>query len=210
MTRASSRKLPDSETGARVDWAVVLWTVVAVGVVTWVLPRGRETRSAPSETKAPLAVSELANLGNLAMREVSSDPAAIDRALNHYRRGNAQDPGHLTAQFGLAFAGQVKGLPDSEWRGLYQKTVSEASLLAFLSLFNLAHAEQEAGRYPEALGLLQQAVRVMPERADGWFALARVHAALGHDAEASYARSRGNELAPGSRNPIESANARAR
>ena len=50
---------------ARVGWAVVLWAVVAVGVVTWVLPQGRETRSAPVETKAPLAVSELANLGNL-------------------------------------------------------------------------------------------------------------------------------------------------
>ena len=150
-------------------------------------------------------MSELANLGNLAMQERASDPAAIDRALYHYRRGNAQDPGHLTARFGLAFAAQVKGLPDSEWRGLYQKTVSDACLLAFLSLVNLAHAERQAERYPQALVLLQDAVRVMPERADGWLALARVHAALGQDAAANVAWSRGLELAPDSQTPIGSA-----
>ncbi len=162
--------------------------MVAVGVVTWVLTRGQESRTGPVETKAPLSVSELASLGNLAMRELESDPAAIDRALYHYRRGNTQDPGHLTARFGLAFAAQMKGLPDSEWRGLYQQTASEASLLAFLSLVNLAYAEEQAERHPESLGLLQDAVRMMPERADAWFALARVHTALGQDAAADLAR----------------------
>ena len=155
-----------------------------------------------------VAVSSLANLGNLAMQERASDPAAVDRALDHFDRANQLDSGHLNARFGLAWAKQVKGLPESQWRPLYEETVDEASLLTYFSLYNLAYAEQQAESYSEAIAFLQQALQVMPQRADGWLEMGRVHARLGQDTEAEAAWSRALRLDPGLKSQIDAARAR--
>ena len=110
--------------------------------------------------------------------------------------GTSWTPDHLDARFGLAWARQVKGLPESEWYGLYQQTVDDTSLLAYLSPFNLAYAEADAGGYPEAVAFLDHALRVMPERADGWLVLVTNHMAMGNNARSVLDFQRAVELAP--------------
>ena len=195
-TGSGSRKSADSESRDQLTWALIAWAVVAVGGVALVLPRGSDTPDTVAPTEIRVSVSSLANLGNLAMQERASDPAALERALDHFRRGHELDPDHLDARFGLAWARQVKGLPEAEWRGLYQQTVADTSILAYLSLFNLAYAEGEAGRYPEAVAFLEHTLRVMPERADGWLALGANHVAMGDNARAVLNFQRAAELAP--------------
>ncbi len=176
---------------------LIPWAVVAVGAVAWVLPRGSDTPDAVAPTET-VSVSSLVNLGNLAMQKRASDPAALDQALDHFRRGHELDPEHLNALFALAWARQLKGLPESEWRGLYEQTVSDTSILAYLSLFNLAVAEREAGRHLEAVAFLEQALRVMPERADGWLASGTNHVPMGNNGRAVLDFQRATELDPDS------------
>ena len=197
-TESGSRKLADSEPRDQLRWALIAWAVVAIGAVAWVLPRGPETRDAVVPTETRVSVSGLVNLGNLAMEKRASDPAALEQALDHFRRGHELDPNHLNARFGLAWARQVKGLPESEWRGLYERTVSDTSILAYLSLFNLAVAEREAGRHSEAIAFLEHALRVMPERADGWLALGTNQVATEDNARAVLGFQRAAELTPDS------------
>lgn len=189
-------KAADLEPSDRLKWALIAWAVVAVITVTFVLPRESATPDVVAPTEPQPSVSSLVNLGNLAMGERTSDPAALERALEHFRSGHELDPDHLDARFGLAWARHVKGLPETEWRGLYEQTVADASLLTYLSLFNLAYAEGEAGRYPEAAALLEQALRVMPERADGLVALGTNHAAMRDNALAVRDFQRATELDP--------------
>lgn len=177
-------------------WALV--AVALVALVALVLPRGRDASDAPPTAEAPVAVSSLTDLGNLAMGERASDPTALDRALENFRRGNALDPKHLNARFGLAWAGQLKGLPESEWRELYHQIVSEASLLAYVSLYNMAYADQQAERHPQAIASLEHALRLMPERADGWLELGAAHLAIGKHARAVEHLGRAAKLDAGS------------
>ncbi len=195
-TGSGSRKSSDSESGDQLRWTLIAWAVVAVGGVALVLPRGSDAPDTVAPTEIRVSVSSLANLGNLAMEERASDPAALERALDHFWRGHESDPDHLGALFGLAWARQAKGLPESEWHGLYQQTVADTSILAYLSLFNLAVAEREAGSYPEAVAFLEHALRVMPERADGWLALGTNHVAMGDNARSVLDFQRAVELAP--------------
>jgi Tfp pilus assembly protein PilF len=73
----------------------------------------------------------------------------------------------------------VKALPESEWRGRYEATAEQARELAYLSLYNLSFAEAEAGRPSQAVVLLERALRMMPERQDGWLESGRQRLAAG-------------------------------
>ncbi len=192
---ATPPKTGGPESLGRLTWAMGAFAIVAVGVIVALLPRGRDTTDA---NEVRVSVSDLKDLGNLEMEKRASDPAAIDRALTYFERAHDLDPGHLGARFGLAWARQLKSLPETEWRGLYERTVADASLLTYYSLFNLAYAEEEAGRYAEAVGLLERALWVMPERADGWTQKARNLIALGEDERAVVDLREATELAPDS------------
>ncbi len=89
---------------------------------------------------------------------------------------------------------RVKGLPEPEWRELYEGIIGETSALAYFSLYNLGHAERQAGRYPEAVAFLEQAVRVMPDRAGGWLELGRACEDMGQGERAAEAFRRAAEL----------------
>jgi tetratricopeptide (TPR) repeat protein len=202
-TKGARSPNPDGSAPARrFTWAVVVWAVVATGVVVLVLPRGRDPVSGQSQiarnsvvpAEPSMTVSSLVNLGNLAMQERASDEAALDRALDHFTRGHELDSEHLNARFALAWARQVKGLPQSQWQALYRETVAEASILTYLSLYNLAYAEQQAGRHTDAIAMLDHALRVMPERADGWLALGTSQLTIGEHERAVMSFARATEL----------------
>jgi tetratricopeptide (TPR) repeat protein len=164
-TEAAPPKTDGPQLRGRLTWALGAFAIVAFGVVVALLARGQDSTEA---VESRLAVSDLVELGHLEMEVREADPAALDRALMHFERAHDLDPDHLGARFGLAWARQLMNQPESWWRELYEQTVTDASLLTYYSLFNLAYAEQEAGRYTEAVDLLEHALRVMPERADGW------------------------------------------
>jgi tetratricopeptide (TPR) repeat protein len=151
-----------------------------------------------STAEKTASVSTLVQRGYLAMDRHQTDPAALDQALADFERGHELDPDHLDARFGLAWARQVKGLPASDWRELYQDTAAEAAALAYLSLYNLAYAERQAGRNREAATLLARALAVMPERADGWTELGSLYDALGEHGRAVGAYREAAELEPDS------------
>lgn len=189
---------PDTRTagrsrGGRSAWGLGVWAVVVIAVLVWALPRGREASipaGAPAEQRPPgltasgadgargasgavmpeepVLVTALASRGYAAMNQQASDPAALDRALAEFTRAHELDPQHFTARFGLAWARQLKGRPESEWRPLYLETVATASQLAYFSHLNLAVADREAGRFREEAAQLEQATRVAPERVGGW------------------------------------------
>ena len=188
----------ESKFGSRFTWVVGAWAIVTVAVVAWVLPRGADTPGPATPTAEPVSASTLAQRGYNAMDSRQSDPAALDRALAHFERGHDLDPDHLDARFGLAWARQVKGLPESEWRELYQETVADAALLAYLSLYNLAYAERQAEENAEAVALLERALGVMPERVDGWIELGTLYDAMGEYARAIKAYRQAAELETGS------------
>jgi tetratricopeptide (TPR) repeat protein len=202
--RAESETKPDDtdETSPprRFRWALLAWAVIAVVLVVIALPRGRRTvphphASGPATSgETALDVPRLVRLGNNAMRERATDPAAVDRALEQFARGHQLDPGNAGARFGLAWARQVKGLPDTEWRPLYLETIDESSRLAYFSLYNLAYAERKAGRHAEAIVLLEQALRVMPDSAEGWTDLGDSRLALDQWARAAEDLQRATEL----------------
>ena len=187
---------PGGSAKRHLSWVLVAWTVAAIAVVAWIMPRGRAQDRVPDADRGgeSASVSTLVKRGYRAMEQRESDPAAVERALADFERGYALEPDHLDARFGLAWAKQVRGLPESEWRGLYESTIGEASLLAYLSLYNLAYAEKRAGRDEAAIALLERAVQMMPERADGWLELGRAREAVGKSAEAAEAFQRAAEL----------------
>ena len=177
-------------------WAIGAWAVAAIAVVALILPRARETTTPVDPMKEPL--STLVERGYLIMGQRDVDPTALDRALALFERGHELDPDHLDARFGLAWASQVKGRPEAEWRELYQETVTEASLLAYLALYNLGFAETQAGRYPEAIVFLEQAVRMMPDRADGWLEIGKAYEKMEDHERAVIALQRAIDLNPAS------------
>ncbi len=153
-TRANFRMLGDRWPNGRVGWPVLVWAVVAVGAVTLILPRGRETREPTLQTEAAKEESGTLEAANALWEQAFAAQMAgrRDEAIGLYEKFLELRPRHRQATFNLAYAYGEGGSPGDWLRSAELfRSVLEIDPGYSEALFHLATVHWNLERTQEAM-----------------------------------------------------------
>lgn len=155
-TRANFRMLGDRWPNGRVGWPVLVWAVVAVGAVTLILPRGRETREPTLQTEAAKEESGTLEAANALWEQAFAAQMAgrRDEAIGLYEKFLELRPRHRQATFNLAYAyayGDGGTEEDRRRSGTLFKRVLEIDPDYTEALFHLATVNWQLEQAREAI-----------------------------------------------------------